>query len=430
MPNSIITMISILSAFSLFVPVFSGYLLALIMAMIAAIVKFIEISSAEINLRKRFYSRLRKVSWGILFFCGMCGTAALAVYFTEVTDGSKLARAFGDFLVKNCILWFIYLSFFWRLAANSDYRMIFSKAFAGLAVVNLIYCLIQRSYGVDWSHGFSAVLPPNRMSLGVFRVSGFMGHPLSLGYCQALATIAACGLAMTSHRKREKFAWWISSASCLCVVLISGSRGPQMALFLSLLVILPIAEIKKHWRLVLVSVLVSAFIAIKFNLFARFSELSTSKFGGDMRITHWRVYWQIFTDHLLFGLGSGGQEAAISAYYSAAGSDDNIKSAHNALLQLAADYGVFGLLGWSVLFRSWLNLAATSKLIGRAFFSAVFLTVIGALTQNNLQDSEYVLAFTVWLMLLTTIEVEYCESTKERGTETKNLFAGEDFKTT
>jgi len=268
------------------------------------------------------------------------------------------------------------------------------------------------------------------MSLDVFRVSGFMGHPLSLAYCQALAAIASYGLAVVSYRKQEKFAWWISFASCLCVVLISGSRGPQVALFLALLVILPLAAIKKHWRLALSFVTIAAFISIKFNLFSRFSELSTSKLGGDMRFTHWRVYWQIFIEHPLFGIGPGGQEAAISAYYSAAGSDDNIKSAHNALLQLAADYGLFGLLGWAVLFRAWLNLAATSKLVGRTIFSAVFLSVTGALTQNNLQDSEYVLAFTVWLMLLTTIEVENCESSKERGTETKNLFAGEDFKIT
>jgi hypothetical protein len=421
----VIIIISILSGFSLFVPVFSGYLLALLMMLISCFIAFYPPPSADSELKSRFYKQLTEVSRALLVFSAMCGFSCMMAYIMGNHQGKDLVRGYLHFLAKNPVIWFAYLSFYWRFASQDESRLYFARSFALFSLINLFYCLFQRSYGIDWIHGFSAILPDNRLSNGVYRVSGFMGHPLTLGYCQALASLAGLGVGGGCQRKEEKIAWQIGAVAALIVVLISGSRGPQIVMLIGLSALFPASVLARYWKSAVILVPVLALVAVKYGIFARFYELSTVNLGGDMRMTHWTVYWRIFKDHFLFGIGPGRQDAAISAYYFSLSASDNIKLAHNAFLQYGAEYGLFGVVGLSVVIVTWIRLALKAVVIRRTMLVVILVTLLGALTQNNLQDSEYVLSFTIWLMLLVTLEVEVSESSQTRRTEAKDSLARE-----
>ena len=360
-----------------------------------------------------------------MIFTALCGFSCMMAYILGNHQGKDLVRGYLHFLAKNPVMWFAYLSFYWRFASQDKSRLYFARSFALFSLINLFYCLFQRSFGIDWIHGFSAILPDNRLSNGVYRVSGFMGHPLTLGYCQALASLAGLGLGGVCLRKQEKIAWQLGAAAALIVVLISGSRGPQVVMLIGLSALFPVSILVKYWKSTLILAPVMALMAVKYGIFSRFYELSTVNLGGDIRMTHWMVYWRIFKDHFLFGIGPGGQDAAISAYYFSLSASDNIKLAHNAFLQYGAEYGLFGVVGLCVVIVSWIKLALRTVVIRRTILVVILATLLGALTQNNLQDSEYVLSFTIWLMLLVTLEVEVRESSKTRRTEAKDSLARE-----
>lgn len=420
-----VSIISILSAFSLFVPVFSGYLLALMMVMLSVVDYFRVKSTADIEYKQSFHQKTAFIKRALIVLAVLCGCSSLYVYSTESINSKQMIRAYIDFLVKNLIVWFAYGSFWWRFAAEPSLRRNFSVTLASCAFVNLVYCVIQRFYGVDWGQGFHSVLPITRFSDGVYRVSGFMGHPLTLGYCQTLMAIAVIGMSLSAKLRWEKIAWALAGIAASLVVLISGSRGPQLALAAGLLGLTSVQQWRRQWRVLGLIVFIGILLAVKVGLFARFMELSNANLGGDMRFTHWAVYWRLFTENLFFGFGVGGRDAAISAYYLAFGASDKIRSAHNALLQYAADFGLVGLAGWLTLFGSWLRFALTAKHVGKACRSMLMVTLIGAVTQNNLQDSEYVLAFTVWFMFFVTREVDLSEFCAARGTKTKNRLSRE-----
>ncbi len=395
------------------------------MMIISCLITFYPAAAADSELKSRFYKQLTGVSRALLIFTALCGFSCMMAYILGNHQGKDLVRGYLHFLAKNPVLWFAYLSFYWRFASHDKSRLYFARSFAFFSLINLFYCLFQRSFGIDWIHGLSAILPNNRLSNGVYRVSGFMGHPLTLGYCQALASLAGLGLGGVCLRKQEKIAWQLGAAAALIVVLISGSRGPQVVMLIGLTALFPVSILVKYWKSTLILAPVMALMAVKYGIFSRFYELSTVNLGGDMRMTHWMVYWRIFKDHLLFGIGPGGQDAAISAYYFSLSASDNIKLAHNAFLQYGAEYGLFGFVGLCVVIVSWIKLALRTVVIRRTILVVILATLLGALTQNNLQDSEYVLSFTIWLMLLVTLEVEVGESSKTRRTEAKDSLARE-----
>ena len=152
--------------------------------------------------------------------------------------------------------------------------------------------------------------------------------------------------------------------------------------------------------------MILAALAVSIGAFSRFQELFNNGLGGDARFTHWSVYWHIFNDHRLHGIGPGAPEQAISAYYFRAGADDTIKLAHNAFLQCAAEYGVLGLTGMLFWISSWARLVRSVHYVKRGVFGLLFILVCGGVTQNTIQDSEFVLSLTIWTMLLVAKEVD------------------------
>lgn len=336
----------------------------------------------------------------ILIVAGLTSASMMPAF-----DQKALVRGLGNLGVKYVLLWFVYLSFWWRLAYFKSLWKTFAFSYALAAFIHLVYCIIQRHYGIDWVHGLDATLGPNRFAHGVYRISGFVGHPLTLGYCQVLALTSGLYFYLISSKGSEKNAWLMITISSGTVLLLSGSRGPQAVALVGLLASIPGALIKKYWRWIALMGVAGFLLGIYLGVFARFFEILAPGSGGDMRALHWRVHWDIFQDHFFSGIGPGAFRSAISAYYFKYNADDNIKLAHNAFLQVAADYGIIGLVGVFIWISSWIKVAQRAKIGQRGFLVVGFVTVLGGLTQNNIQDSTFLLSLTMWTMVIAAHEV-------------------------
>jgi hypothetical protein len=404
-----------LSAIALFVPVFSGYVLGLVMILIAIVTW----RSGQFNKQNsqfmRFFEALLPVSRSaVIFWLSLVLASIGAALISDSFDLREARRSLGNFFVKYILLWFAYLSFWWRLGGSDRHWSVFSFAYAIVSFINASYCLMQRQLGIDWAHGFGSMLGENRLAYGVYRVSGFMGHPLSLAYCQILALIGAVHFIQRSTSNWVKFSWSISAICSFFVLFISGSRGPQVIALAGVLLMIPVDLWRKRGALISLSMLIFLILGMGLGVFERFLELFKSGFGGDMRLAHWTVHWRVFMDHVWFGLGPGAPKSAISTYYSAIQANDNIKLAHNAFLQCAADFGLVGFSGLIVWLTAWIRVATRMSDAKRVLIVLFVLSALGGLTQNNLQESAYVLGLTTWTMIITSIEV----GTRERSIRT------------
>lgn len=396
----------ILSTLAMFTPVFSGYVLGGFMLVVVLLSRFETRTSGQIVIRARFLTLLRPLSnaslvlWMLLILAGLWAAAE-----TEHPDYKALRQGLGNVGVKYVILWFAYLSFWWRAAAFRKLWTAFALSYAVAAVVHGAFCVAQRQLGLDWAHGFSGVLNPGRFAYGVYRISGFMGHPLTLGYCQALALVGCLTLWRNAEERWEKNAWLVASIAAALVLSLSGSRGPIASALIGFALIFPFTGFLRHWKITSIGLVGLVIFAWYFGLFARFSELFQSGVGGDARALHLAVHWRIFTEHLFHGLGPGAPREAISAYYLSYGIGDSIKLAHNAFLQFAADYGLLGVAGvvnWVV---SYLFVARRTSIVKSGLYALLAVSVSGAMSQNTYQDSGFMFSLTVWTMLLVAREV-------------------------
>ena len=165
------------------------------MVFIALAFRFSGDQSRYHGLRLRFNNTLKPISTAGLLLWALCIVAALwALAGTESPDLKSLRRVLGNIGVKYVVLWFAYRSFWWRFAANRKLSDTFTFSYAVAACIHFLYCVAQRKFGFDWVHGFDGHLGEGRFAYGVYRISGFVGHPLTLGYCQALALVAGAAL--------------------------------------------------------------------------------------------------------------------------------------------------------------------------------------------------------------------------------------------
>lgn len=103
------------------------------------------------------------------------------------------------------------------------------------------------------------------------------------------------------------------------------------------------------------------------------------------RIYMWRLAAELFIEHPLGGVGTGGlRQAGLLR-----GSEKAIDHPHSNLLHVAASYGVVGLLVFTWLFYSILRVAWQKRMESAGFFvlSSALVILVGGLTDTHILDA-------------------------------------------
>lgn len=278
-----------------------------------------------------------------------------------------------------------------------------ARTLAVWMVILLVYCIVQRYTGIDLSNGLSARLGPHRFAYGVYRVSGFMGHPLTLTYNLMIVVLGSAALAIRQFRLEnvsiEFRLWSVVFALALMTILISGSR-----FVLIVLVMVPLfcelRRIVKYWKYaVLACLLLAVALWLEGSIAGRFTEFFAQNQNLQERfprLVFWKVHWAMFLDHPVAGVTLSGLSKATTSYYHASGIHDKIYTAHNVFLQFLADSGLIGFTGLAAFFVGYMkstiaSVAAEGRSTGLSYLFVATLLV--SFQQNVLRDSEFLLAF-------------------------------------
>ncbi len=345
------------------------------------------------------------IHWGALALIGTQVVASLVAYFSsEFAQPLPVVLMLSlHMLTKFTVLWFV-LAAGQRAMARRGYTVVREGApwLFGFLCIHLAYCLVQRETGIDWTHGFHATLGQHRFAYGVYRVSGFHGHPLTLSYNLMLLVLAATWVvthARTALPSGTRRLWFGILAVSLVTLVITGSRFPLAALALALLAC-EWRRLWKHkwWVLGLAGVMVLA-LALEGSTVGRVQELFDQKVPLTERFPRfvfWQVHWRMFLDHPLAGVGMAGVDRAYEVYYAGIEPSDKMYSAHDIFLQLLADTGLIGLTGLVALLAGFAVAARRLEAAGADGSALRYLAaaaIFSGLLQNNFRDSEFLYAF-------------------------------------
>lgn len=339
----------------------------------------------------------------------------ISTLLAEFVDASNpdflgIFRSFLHLVLKRFLVWLVLVYGLKQILEDRSLADIF-PVFAVFLGLYTAYAVLQRYTGVDLANGLTARLGQHRFAYGTFRVSGLMGHPISLSYNLmllfffCLSMVKRSGLSLQQYRSI-----WTSIGLVIVLLFLSGSRWP-VAVCGMVLAITEARRLLHLWKYVLVgaSGLASALV-LEGTLLSRVTELWQQIQNHQVpRFEFWRIHWQIFLDHPWWGTGYVRYKEVAARYYEAAqisGLNERY-NAHNIYLQTLADGGVMattGLLaflcvitlgGWALRRRSLLLLQVS------------LCTILGGLMQNVLRDSTYLYALSLMLALF------FAESFKE-----------------
>jgi len=418
----IFPLMSILAAIATSLPVFAGYVMSFCMLIwlltngrwrLALVGKkyLPPVGAPDHDLMCIIAAVIKPIHWGVLALILAHLTAALLGYCWSPWSqplGRTLA-VWSHTASKAGILWYV-VSGAMIVAVRQGWRPVkLAPYLLAWLIVQFGYCALQRWTGVDWTHGWHAVLGGHRFAYGVYRVSGFMGHPLTFAYNHMLILLAALAMAwrlLPGARAVDRNLWLAVSAVCLLTLLISGSRFVLLVLLGAML----LCEQRRLWRfrnwILPLGMGISLVLWAEGSVLARILELfseTSPLLVRFPRLIFWALHWQMFWDQPWFGVTMAGADQAVAAYYTAAGYHDSMYTAHNLVLQYLADTGAVGAVGLVAWFGG--LLVARRRLQdylggaqGVGYLAAG--TFICALMQNNLRDSAYVYALWYYLSLM------------------------------
>ena len=187
------------------------------------------------------------------------------------------------------------------------------------------------------------------------RASGFFGHPMTFAgyFCIYLPVLLVCFL---EQRIYGKWRWLAGGSFALGVValLFNATRGAWLALALVLLFILAYYLLKGNK---LAMLCLALFIAAGTGLsqyqpfVQRLATITDTKYQSNTeRLLIWQSAYTMFKDHPALGVGLGQyKDNYQKKYISPKAKEPYLSHAHNNFLQMLAENGVVGFVGFLTL---------------------------------------------------------------------------------
>jgi O-antigen ligase len=384
----------------------------------------IQISPVE-NLYRQY---IKPFNFGIAVFAGLQILSAIGAYLTSEFDPSakEILKTTWHLVGKWLAIWIVLSqSIAILLRYNWNPRSLL-KPFLAWFLLYAVYCFAQRIWGLDWVRGIGSVLGPHRFAYGVYRISGFMSHPLTLTYNLMTIFFLSFCLSLAESEKIQKtrdysfiqriISWKSVAVISASILIASGSRFVLLVIPPALILsyIRPFREFfrKKIYLgelrilkkiLFFGGPLLFAVLILGKSSLNRFNELFDSSIPWHdrwPRLFYWEIHWELFLSHPIFGtsvakVSEAAQSFALGRPFSA-----ETMNAHNLFLQFLADSGLVGFFGLCILLGSLIT-GSKNKLLTPIIQSGMISIVLGligsSISQNVLRDSEFV--FTLWISL-------------------------------
>ncbi len=301
--------------------------------------------------------------------------------------------------------WLLLIYFFaayglwsWRLR-RAVYWILF-----GSAALSCLVALFEYRGGIDFLFIHIPARPRPAGTLFIMTFAGILYQLISVNFC------------VLFHRGRfSRLEWLLTGGLVLQVIglFLTLTRGAWLALAAGLST--ASAILRKRGPVVVVAVLLAvvvAFAAGDSRVRRKIVSIPRSLHGPtdvnvSTRYVLWDVSWQLIKSHPVLGVGMGDftteAEKLIEGRHVETATDS-----HNVYLQVLATRGIVGFLPflffWIVLFRTlWRTRSSTTtpgagagsfqRHFASGVFAAAVALLVGALTENNIDDSEVFTAF-------------------------------------
>lgn len=243
---------------------------------------------------------------------------------------------------------------------------------------------------------------PLRKSLGSYGYVGLHGGYNTLGMLLVLGILIGAFLWKQAGTKKTKHLLSIMIIACFLHLIILRSRGAYFCFILFLpIIIYNLLYTKSLLKTagIFLLILSLSFLSpvVQQRVGETYDEIQARfNAGGDIgwgkeysenldRIYMWRWAIELFLDHPIVGVGTGGLYKATLA----AGGSVGIPHPHNNLLHMAVSYGLFGVAGFIwvfgvLLYNGW---KYRSEPLGLFTLCSGFLLLLNGMTETNLLDA-------------------------------------------
>jgi O-antigen ligase len=308
----------------------------------------------------------------------------------------NFSRAFRDW--KSYWLLVVFFMVAYNLRSLTMQKRLFWILFGSL-MLSCVVALIQHYGGMDL--GLFTIQPKHR--------PGGTLYPMTLAGI-LYQTIMLC-FAVLMRERRFSWSFVILAAGVLiqfAVLLFTLTRGAYLALAGGLLVLLLLLRSKRALvGAVVLLGLLAAFVTYKpTDLDRTLSVPDLVQAPPDRnvrtRLVLWEISLELFKRHPVFGVGMGDYSIETDKLLAERKVTTTVDS-HNIYLQTLATRGLFGfipfVLFWLVLVRGLFRLLAglQADSFGRYFvtgaIAATAAVLVGALTENNIDDQEVFIAY-------------------------------------
>ena len=213
--------------------------------------------------------------------------------------------------------------------------------------------------------------------------------------------------------RRLRLSWAGIAFLSMIILLFSGSRFVIMVFPLGFL-ILEFRKLRAYfWQIIGAALIGFLVLWFEGSLWGRFLELFDSNIPFTTRFTriaYWQVHWRMFLENPWTGVSIAGSAQALKQYWPQEYLHIEILPAHNIFIQTLADSGLIGFAGLITFFVFFGISAYRGRQIlgkGTGLEWMVLLTILVGFVQNNLRDSEYMMA--LWyLTSLLIVRVSLC----------------------
>ena len=311
------------------------------------------------------------------------------------------------------------------------------RIFLLYTLILILYSVLQRYLGIDWVHGIHAKLGENRLAYGVYRVSGWMDHPLTFSFNLMLVSLTTFAHALWLQKRGELKSsriWFAQTFLLLFLLLLTDSRFP-IALTIFLMVTVSAWDLPKLRKFLygglgfgLVAIIGIAFFVPHESL-GRWGEFFDSNVALEQRfdrVIFWKINWQLFLQSPWLGTGLLSYDGRLLDTYLQAGYTglERKYNAHNIYLQTLADGGLLAEMGLALLLAAVGRLAfVVNRQHHHLAIPLIFLATLGGgLVQNHLRDTEYLYALWTCIGLsLSWLIVQGNENESRPGSQLQDL---------